>query len=654
MGKAGAKDSPSTPATLRALVVEDCPADAELVLSSLRRAGLRVEFDVVETQEGFAEHLKNADFDIILSDYNLGTWTASDALEILEKSGHDIPLIIVTGTLGDEAAVECIKQGAADYVLKERLPRLPVAIRRALEDKARRAQAALLNKQILRAKRDWERTFDSVPDPVFIIDGESRVQRANRAAATLVGLQPAQLIGQHCYEVFHHCSEPPSHCPHPRLLASGKEERGDFEEPWLKKWFDSTATPLRSPEGVLEGCVHVMRDVTEQRALEAQYRQAQKMEAMGRLAGGVAHDFNNLLTAITGYSELLLARLQEEDTLRRYVEEVKKAGDRAASLTRQLLTFSRQQVLEPRVLDLNSVVANVDKMLRRVIGEDIELVTILVPDLGPVKADPGQLEQVMLNLAVNSRDAMPQGGKLTIETANVELAEASSHRHGELSPGKYVVLAVSDSGCGMTEETQAHIFEPFFTTKDQGKGTGLGLAMVYGIVKQSGGSVWVYSEVGRGTTFKVYLPQVNEKVTAQVPRPPPPVLTRGWETILLVEDEEPVRSLVRSVLEAGGYVVLEARHGEDALVVAEMHKGPIQLLVTDVVMPEMSGPELAEHLAPFHREMKVLYMSGYTEDAIQHHGVLASRTAYLPKPFTPETLARKVREVLNALRVADR
>jgi hypothetical protein len=654
MGKASAKDSPSSPATLRALVVEDCPADAELVLSSLRRAGLRVEFDVVETQEGFAEHLKNADFDIILSDYNLGTWTASDALEILEKSGHDIPLIIVTGTLGDEAAVECIKQGAADYVLKERLPRLPVAIRRALEDKARRAQAALLNKQILRAKRDWERTFDSVPDPVFIIDGESRVQRANRAAATLVGLQPAQLIGQHCYEVFHHCSEPPSHCPHPRLLASGKEERGDFEEPWLKKWFDSTATPLRSPEGVLEGCVHVMRDVTEQRALEAQYRQAQKMEAMGRLAGGVAHDFNNLLTAITGYSELLLARLQEEDTLRRYVEEVKKAGDRAASLTRQLLTFSRQQVLEPRVLDLNSVVANVDKMLRRVIGEDIELVTILVPDLGPVKADPGQLEQVMLNLAVNSRDAMPQGGKLTIETANVELAEASSHRHGELSPGKYVVLAVSDSGCGMTEETQAHIFEPFFTTKDQGKGTGLGLAMVYGIVKQSGGSVWVYSEVGRGTTFKVYLPQVNEKVTAQVPRPPPPVLTRGWETILLVEDEEPVRSLVRSVLEAGGYVVLEARHGEDALVVAEMHKGPIQLLVTDVVMPEMSGPELAEHLAPFHREMKVLYMSGYTEDAIQHHGVLASRTAYLPKPFTPETLARKVREVLNALRVADR
>lgn len=470
----------------------------------------------------------------------------------------------------------------------------------------------------------------------------------------MVGMEPGELIGKRCYEVLHRSAEPPAHCPHQRLLSSGREERGDLQEAWLGKSFDATATPLRDSQGALSGCVHVLHDITERRRLEEQYRQAQKMEAVGRLAGGVAHDFNNLLTAITGYSELLLARLGEEDPLRRYVEEVKKAGDRAASLTRQLLTFSRQQVLELRVLDLNSVVANVDKMLRRVIGEDIELVTILVPDLGPVKADPGQLEQVILNLAVNSRDAMPQGGKLTIVTSNVELAEASSHRHGELSPGKYVVLAVSDSGCGMDSETQAHIFEPFFTTKGEGKGTGLGLAMVYGIVKQSGGSVWVYSEVGRGTTFKVYLPQVNEKVTAQVSRPPQPVLTRGWETILLVEDEEPVRSLVRSVLEAGGYVVLEARHGEDALVVAEMHKGPIQLLVTDVVMPEMSGPELAEHLAPFHREMKVLYMSGYTEGSIQHHGLLAPVTAYLPKPFTPETLARKVREVLNTLRVADR
>jgi len=654
MGKAGAKDSPSSPATLRVLVLEDSPADAELVLSSLRRAGMRVEFDLVETQEGFTERLKEADFDIILSDYNLGTWTASDALEILEKSGHDIPLIIVTGTLGDEAAVECIKQGAADYVLKERLPRLPVAIRRALEDKARRAQAALLNKQILRAKRDWERTFDSVPDPIFILDGQSRVQRANRAAATLVGLQPAQLIGQHCYEVFHHCSEPPSHCPHPRLLASGKEERGDFEEPWLKKWFDSTATPLRSPEGVLEGCVHVMRDVTEQRALEAQYRQAQKMEAMGRLAGGVAHDFNNLLTAINGYGGLLLNRLGEDSTMRRYADEVCKAGDRAASLTRQLLIFSRQHVVEPQVLDLNTIVTGIDKMLRRVIGEDVEVVTILGSSLGAIKADPGQLEQVILNLAINSRDAMSQGGKLTIETSCIELAETFLHPHGELAPGKYVVLSVSDDGCGMDAETQARVFEPFFTTKEQGKGTGLGLATVYGIVKQSGGGVWVRSEAGRGTTFRVYFPQVDEKVLPQEVGEPQRVLARGSETILLVEDEERVRSLVHSVLEASGYEVLAAQHGQEALAVLKRHPSPVQLLVTDVVLPEMSGPELVAQLAPLYQELKVLYMSGYTEDAVQLRGLLSPGVAYLQKPFTPEKLTHRVREVLDAVRITGR
>ena len=654
MANAETNDSVSGPAPLRGLLVEDNPADAELVMSNLRRAGLGAALDVVDTPEVFAERLENGEYDFILSDYNLRTWTAADALEILRKSGADVPFIVVTGSLGDEAAVECIKQGAADYVLKDRLQRLPHAVARALAERVQRREAASLSSQIRRAKNEWERTFDIVPDPIVVIDAESRIRRANRAAAALVGLEPGQLIGKRCCEVLHHSDVPPPNCPHQRLLASGKEERGDFQEAWLGKFFDSTATPLRDSQGELRGCVHVLRDVTERRKLEEQYRQAQKMEAVGRLAGGVAHDFNNLLTAITGYSELLLGRLGEDDPSRRYVEEVKKAGDRAASLTRQLLAFSRQQVLELRVLDLNSVVADVERMLRRVIGEDIELVTILAPGLRCVKADPSQLEQVILNLAVNSRDAMPQGGKLTIETSNVELAEASRHRHGELSPGAYVVLAVSDTGCGMTEETQAHIFEPFFTTKEQGKGTGLGLAMVYGIVKQCGGSVWVYSEEGRGTTFKVYLPVVSEQVVAPEPGESRPIPRRGSETILLVEDEEPVRTLVRNVLEANGYVVVEARHGEDARAVAEMHQGPIQLLVTDVVMPEMSGPELAEHLATFHREMKVLYMSGYTQDAIQRHGLLSPGAAYLPKPFTPEALVRKVREVLDALHTAER
>lgn len=654
MGEAGADDSVSSPATLRALVVEDSPADAELVMSGLRRAGLRLEFDLVDTPERFQERLEKTEYDFILSDYNLRTWTALDALEILRKSGLDVPFIVFTGTLGDEEAVECIKQGAADYVLKDRLQRLPFAVSRALADRAQRAQAELLNSRILRAKRDWERTFDLVPDPVFIIDGQSRIRRVNRAAATLVGLEPAQLVGQHCYEVFHHCSEPPSHCPHPRLLASGKEERGDFEEPWLKKWFDSTATPLRNPEGVLEGCLHVMRDVTERRALEAQYRQAQKMEAMGRLAGGVAHDFNNLLTAINGYGGLLQNRLGEDSTLRRYAEEVCKAGDRAASLTRQLLTFSRKNEVEPQVLDLNSIVTGTDKMLRRVIGEDVELVTILGSALGAIKSDPGQLEQVILNLAINSRDAMPEGGKLTLETSNIELTEAILHRHGELAPGQYVVLSVSDNGCGMDEETQAHVFEPFFTTKEQGKGTGLGLATVYGIVKQTGGGVWVRSEVGRGTTFKVYFPQVDEEVIPQEVGEPERVLARGSETILLVEDEERVRSLVHSVLEASGYVVLAAQHGQEALAVLKRHPSPVQLLVTDVVLPEMSGPELVARLAPLYRDLKVLYMSGYTEDAVQLRGLISPGVAYLQKPFTPEKLTHRVREVLDAVRITGR
>ncbi|MGD0205890.1 MAG: ATP-binding protein, partial [Dehalococcoidia bacterium] len=390
----------------------------------------------------------------------------------------------------------------------------------------------------------------------------------------------------------------------------------------------------------------IAEDLGERRRLEGQLRQAQKMEAVGRLAGGVAHDFNNLLTIIMGYSQLLLEKFGASDPLRRHVEAINQAGDRAAVLTRQLLAFSRRQVLALQVLDVNGVVANVGKLLRRLIGEDIDLV-VEGKGLGRVKADPGQMEQVVMNLAINARDAMPQGGRLTIETVDVELGEAYADNHFPVKPGPYVMLAVSDTGCGMDAETQAHIFEPFFTTKEQGKGTGLGLATVYGIVKQSGGYIWVYSDAGQGTTFKIYLPRVDEpaevsgeKVVA--------VAAGGTETVLLVEDQSEVRSLVREVLEANGYTVLEARNGEDALLVAEQHKGPIHLLLTDVVMPGMGGRELAEHLASSHREMKVLYASGYTDDAIVHHGVLEPGMAFLQKPFTPEALARKVRAVLDA------
>ena len=384
------------------------------------------------------------------------------------------------------------------------------------------------------------------------------------------------------------------------------------------------------------------------RRSEEQLRQSQKVEAIGRLAGGIAHDFNNLLTIINGYTELLLARLPGNDKMSRDVNEIRKAGQRAASLTRQLLAFSRKQILEPKVLDLNAIVVELEKMLRRLIGEDIRLTIAPAADLRRIKTDPGQIEQVIMNLVVNARDAMPQGGNLTLETSNVVLDQAYAARHVGVRPGAYVMLAVSDTGCGMDKEAMAHIFEPFFTTKAPGKGTGLGLSTVYGIIKQSGGNVWAYSEPGRGTTFKIYLPQV-EGVVDRPPRDGPRTgIPRGSETILLAEDQKELRELIRQMLEMNGYTVIAASDGLEAIEICKRHEAPIHLMLSDVVMPQMGGRELAQRLATVRPDMKVLYMSGYTSNAIVHHGILDPGTLFIQKPFTPDSLARKVREVLDA------
>ena len=391
----------------------------------------------------------------------------------------------------------------------------------------------------------------------------------------------------------------------------------------------------------------VAQDISERHILEQQLRQSQKMEAVGRLAGGVAHDFNNLLMVIKGHTELLLNSLPPGENYSRKIEQIERAADRASGLTRQLLAFSRLQVLQPHVMNLNDVVGDMGRLLPRLIGEDIELVIRASEDLGSIRVDASQMEQVIMNLAVNARDAMPEGGRLIIETSNVDLDGTYNAKHSIVREGQYVLLAVSDTGTGMDAETQSHIFEPFFTTKAQGKGTGLGLATVYGVVKQSGGFIWVYSELGRGTTFKIYLPRVDQPVDRLIPSPSRSEAPRGTETILLTEDERDVREVAREFLESGGYTVIEARDGADALGLAETHRGAIDLLITDMVMPRMTGQELAARLKEKQPELRMLYMSGYSERATAESMQHDPSVRLLAKPFSRSALLRVVHELLK-------
>jgi len=507
----------------------------------------------------------------------------------------------------------------------------------------RQAEAAL------RESEERYRTLvEGVRDVIFALSPEGTITSLNPAFETITGWRRDEWVGRPFEQLVH-----PEDLPL-ALELLGRVVRGElrpvsqFRVGTAKgdyRMVEFAATP-QLLERRLIGILGIGRDVTERVQLEQQLRQAQKMEAVGRLAGGIAHDFNNILTAITGYADLLLEDLSPADPRRQDADEVRKAAERAAGLTRQLLAFSRQQVLQPSVIDVNSLVGDLQKMLGRLLGEDVDLGTRLDPTAGRVKADPGQLEQVLMNLAVNARDAMPHGGKLTLETANAQLDDTYAADHYPARPGPYVRIAVTDTGTGMTEETQAHMFEPFFTTKEKGKGTGLGLATVYGIVKQSGGFIWVYSEVGHGSTFKIYLPRLDDasERPAQTPAARAP---HGTETVLLAEDEPPVRAIARQVLERHGYTVLEAPSAESALDIATRYSGTIHLLLTDVIMPGMNGRELATRLAHLRPDARVIFMSGYTDDAVVRHGVLVPGATYVQKPFTPDAIARKVREVLD-------
>ncbi len=635
--------------SLRVLILEDNPADAELVVHELRRAGVDSLPERVESEAAFLAALEPAP-DLIVASYQLPGYSAVEAMRALASRDIDVPVIVVSGTAGDEAAVLCLREGATDYLLKDRLGWLGQAASNAVAHARLRGEQRRMAEALRASEERYRLLFDESPYLMWVVEADTlRFLEVNRKAVGRYGYSRDEFLAMTLLDVCH--SE-----EMPGILEEVRAELG--REPWIGRGRHRTKAGEVLEVSVVSrsvdfagrrGLLAVIEDVSERHRQEAQLRQAQKMEVVGQLAGGVAHDFNNLLTIILGYAGLVAAQLGDRPELRRQVEEVARAGERGASLTRQLLAFSRQLPLQPRIVDLNAVVAGVETMLRRLIGEHVELAIRLQAVAGRVLVDPGLIEQVIVNLAVNARDAMPGGGGVMIETADVERDAPCVEEPAGCLPGPYVLLTVSDSGTGMDAATRARIFEPFFTTKEPGKGTGLGLATVFGIVQQSGGCIEVNSEPGQGSSFKVYLPRAASDL--QAPEPPSAARAErrgGAETVLVLEDEPALRELVRTLLEGAGYTVLVADGIAASLALVERHPSPIHLLLTDVVMPGLSGPEAAARLLAVRPEARVLYMSGYAGDPIGRRGMLPAGAALLLKPFTAASLLRMVQEVLDA------
>jgi PAS domain S-box-containing protein len=639
---------------LRILHLEDEAHDQELVRATFEAEGLACSIVPVSTREAYVAALERDEFDLILSDFALPSFDGLSALKLSREKTPDVPLIFLSGTLGEEAAIEAVRSGATDYVLKQRLSRLVPAVRRALSE----AQALHKHRQAeesLRREREFStQLIESSVDGIMAFGRSFEIAAWNDGMERMTGVSKANALGRSAVEFFPFLEEFGAAMLTPESLQGRPPVARDiaFEivATGRKGFFDGHFSPLRDGSGAVAGWLAILHDTTTRRGLEEQFRQAQKMEAVGRLAGGVAHDFNNLLMAILGYGELLRRRLVGQTECLEDLKEIETAAKRAASLTRQLLALSRQQVMNPKVLDLNGVIVEMDKMLRRLIGEDIDLKTVPTVNLGRVKADAGQVEQIVMNLVVNARDAMPQGGKLTLETANVTLDADCIGGQGGSPSGRYVMLAVTDTGTGMDAETRSRIFEPFYTTKPIGYGTGLGLSTVHGIVSQSGGHIEVYSEVGHGTTFKVYFPTVDDALESAQPRRPDTAELGGQESILVIEDDDLVRNVTTRALQASGYrIVAAATRTEawDACDARWQEGGAFDLVIADVVMPGMSLQKLVARIRSVHPNARILYMSGYTDRAILHQGQLTDREAFLQKPFAIDDLLARIRGMLD-------
>ncbi|MCB0176989.1 MAG: response regulator [Anaerolineae bacterium] len=639
---------------IKVLLIEDNPGDAYLIKYLLKES-LTADFQVKNAGhlgKGL-DILDHEDFDVILLDLQLPDSHGIETLEKVQQHVLHIPIVLLTG-LDDEAfALEAVREGAQDYLVKGKIESdllvrtLKYAIERKQSEqmiRRRNLELALLNEERHRLSTALEQTAESI----IITDAENMIVYVNPAFERVTGYSHSEVIGlspdflcskKHDIERYRalQLAIAAGRVWHGRL--TGKKKDNSLYV------FESTVTPVRDDDGIIVNYVSVQRDVTREMALEEQYRQAQKMEAVGQLAAGIAHDFNNLLTVINGFAALLQTEIDEDHSAQESVDRILHAGRRAADLVSKLLAFSREQAIKPEVVDLNHIISDMTKVLHSMAGEQINLEINLAPNLWLTRTDLAQIEQVIINLVVNARDAMPDGGQLRLETHNVVLGEDNNL---DALPGKYIELSVSDTGFGMCDEIKCHMFEPFFTTKEVGQGTGLGLAIVFGIVKQSDGHIHVSSELGRGTTFKIYLPWVSDACITTCYKEPTVAASCGFETILFVEDDKEMRALIRWVLQKYNYNLIEAANGEEALTIYNTYPDPIHLLLTDVVMPGMSGKALTEQLRTKRSELKVIYMSGYSNEAISHYGVSEIDFAFLRKPFSPVELANKIRCTLDS------